>query len=121
MTYKNKYAEFWIEDGILYFVYKPGTVINLKAAKSIVKDRIRLQNEKEYPVLCDMRNLNIVEKPARDYLAAEGSYLTKAVALLVNELYSEKLSDIFIQNSKPSIPTQQFTSKIKAVEFLSKY
>ena len=93
----------------------------MEVPSSGVRDRIRFQNEKVYPVLCDMRKLNIVEKQARDYLAGEGSYLAKAVALLVNELYSEKLSDIFIQNSKPSVPTRQFTSETKAIEFLSQY
>ncbi|MUP46541.1 hypothetical protein E0K83_12410 [Gramella sp. BOM4] len=121
MGFKNKYAEFWTEDGILFFVYKANTVIDLKAAESIVKDRIRFQNEKELPILCDMRQLHIVEKPARDYLAAEGSYLAKAVALVVKELYTEKLVDVFLQTSKPSVPTRRFTSETKALEFLKQF
>lgn len=121
MGSSNKYAEFWTKDGILFFTYKPNTHITLKAAQAIVKDRIRFQNEKEYPILCDMRQIKVVEKPARDYLAQEGSYLAKAVALLVKEPYTEKLSDIFLQTSKPSVPTRQFTSQQKAIEFLSKY
>lgn len=121
MHHKNKYAEFWIDEGILFFVYLPCTNINLEAAESIVKERIRFQNEKEYPILCDMRQLRIVEKTARDYLAEEGSLLAKAVALLVNELYTEKLSDIFLQTSKPSVPTKRFTSELRAVEFLKQF
>lgn len=121
MNYSNKYAEFWTEDGILFFVYKPNTVITLKAAEIIVKDRIKFQNERAYPIFCDMRKIKVVEKQARDYLAEEGSYLAKAVALLVNEPYTEKLSDMFLQTSKPSVPTQQFTTEHQALEFLSKY
>lgn len=121
MGYKNKYAEFWTRDGILFFIYKPNTVIDIKGARAIVKDRIRFQNEKSYPILCDMRQLNVVEKPARDYLAEEGSYLANAVALLVKELYTEKLSDIFLQTSKPSVPTRQFTSEAMALEFLKQF
>lgn len=121
MRHKNKYAEFWINEGILFFVYLPKTNINLKAAEFIVRERIRFQNEKEYPILCDMRELRIVEKTARDYLAEEGSYLAKAVALLVNELYTEKLSDIFLQTSKPSVPTNRFTSERRAIEFLKQF
>ncbi|MEO2127105.1 MAG: hypothetical protein ABGW91_02990, partial [Christiangramia sp.] len=83
MTFKDKYAKFWIENGLLYFVYRPITVIDLRIAEHIVKERIRFQNEKEFPILCDMRQVKMVEKQARDYLAKEGSYLTKAVALLV--------------------------------------
>lgn len=121
MGFSNKYAEFWTRDGILFFIYKPNTHIDLKAAEIIVKDRIRFQNEKEYPILCDMRNLDSVEKAARDYLAEEGSYLAIAVALLVKELFSEKLSDIFLQTSKPSVPTRRFISETDAISFLKQF
>lgn len=121
MVFQDKYARFWVDNGLLFFVYRPVSIIDLKIAEHIVKERIRFQNEKEYPILCDMRQVKMVEKRARDYLAKEGSYLTIAVALLVNEPYTEKLGDLFLQTSKPSIPTEIFTSEFRALEFLRQF
>lgn len=121
MFTENKYAQFWISDGILFFIYKPHAVIDLEAAEEIVKDRLKLQNEKAYPVLCDLRLIKISEKPARDYLAQQGSVLTKAVALLIEKPYSQAMTEIFLKASKPYIPTKVFTSKVQALEFLEAY
>lgn len=121
MYNSNDYAEFWIEDGILFFVYRPKLLIDRKIAERIVRDRIRFQNERAYPICCDLRNLKNVEKDGRDFLAQQGSILAKAVALLVERNFSERISQIFLETSKPKVPTAVFTSKIKALEFLDRY
>lgn len=121
MFKENKYAQFWISDGILFFIYKPHSVIDMKAAKEIVRDRLNLQNEKAYPVLCDLRLVKTSEKPARDYLARQGSVLTKAVALLIEKPYSGAMTELFLKTSKPNTPTQIFTSKVQALEFLKAF
>ena len=115
------FTHFGIDDDILHFVYKPNTVIDLKAAERIVKDRLRFQNGKAYPILCDLRQLKIVTKPARDYLAKQGSSMALAVALIVETSYSGQISKIFINTSQPSVPTKEFTEISKALEFLSSY
>lgn len=121
MYHSNDYSEFWIEDGILHFVYRPNILIDRKAAEKIVRDRIRFQNEKAYPILCDLRNIRNVEKEGRDFLAQQGSILAKAVALLIEPFFSEMLSQIFIETSKPNVPTSLFTSEMQALKFLEKY
>lgn len=119
--FENKYAKFWINEGILYFIYKPRNFINLKAAEKIVKDRLNLQNEKAYPVLCDLRSVKKTEKPARDYLADKGSILATAVALIIEKPYSSILGESFLELSKPDIPTRMFTTKVSALEFLQTF
>lgn len=121
MYYSNDYSEFWIEDGILRFVYRPNILVDRKAAEKIVRDRLRFQNEKAYPILCDLRNLRNVEKEGRDFLAQQGSILATAVALLIEPFFSEKLSQIFIETSKPKVPTSLFTSEMQALKFLEKF
>ena len=37
-SFENEYANFWIEAGIVFFVYKPNTSIDLAAAKKIVNN-----------------------------------------------------------------------------------
>ena len=121
MSIENEYANLWISDGILYFIYKPHTILDLDAAKKIVKDRLKLQNEISYPVLCDLRMVKDSQKAARDYLAQEGSILTKAVAFLVEPPFSEATIHLYIRTSKPVIPTDIFTMKTEALQFLERY
>ena len=117
----TQYVKFWVEDGILYFVYNPSTFINLKIAKKIVEQRIAYQNEISYPILCDLRNLKAADKAARDYMAVEGTYMATAVALLIDQNYSERLSAQFMKTSSPTVPVQEFFSIKEAVAFLNKY
>lgn len=121
MFKSEDYIHFWIDDGILHVVYKPNTVIDLKAAESIVRDRLRFQNGRLFPILCDLRQLKTVTKPARDYLAIQGSNMARAVALIVEKSYSGKLSRVFIITSRPSVPTQEFTEISEALDFLNSY
>ena len=121
MFKSEDFMHFWIDDDILHVVYKPNTVIDLKAAESIVKDRLRLQNGKPYPILCDLRQLKTVTKPARDYLAIQGSNMALAVALIIEKSYSGKLSKVFMSTSQPSVPTHEFTEISEALDFLNSY
>lgn len=121
MLIENRYAKLWISGGILFFIYKPVDEINLDAAEKIVQTRLQLQNEKAYPIFCDLRLIGHTYKAARDYLAQEGSYMAKAVAYLVLEPYSTAMICLYLKASKPNIPSQFFTHKEDALEFLSHY
>ncbi|MDD5152066.1 MAG: hypothetical protein PHC28_16565 [Flavobacterium sp.] len=119
--YENEFAQFWIANGILFFEYKPNTILDLEAAQHIVADRIHFQNEKSYPVLCDVRGIVNTDKSGRDYLAQSGSVLTKAVALIVNQQVSLTISNFYLRISKPSVPTQLFNNKEDALAFLEQF
>lgn len=119
--FQNDFAEFWIEDSILYFVYKPGSRINLQAAKRIVEDRVNLQNGVAYPVFCDMRNVMDSDKSARDYLAKEGSNLVKAVAVMIDSPITKMMLNFYLAVNKPITPTRLFTDKNQALEYLNSY
>lgn len=119
--YENDFAKFWINDGILFFEYKPNTIIDLKVAQRIVADRIHFQNEKPYPVLCDIRGVISTKKAGRDYLAQSGSILTKAVGIIVYEKVLLTISSFYIQINKPIVPTQVFTKEDQALAYLKEY
>jgi hypothetical protein len=116
--YENDFARFWITDGILFFEYKPNTTIDLKVAQCVVTDRINFQNERTYPILCDIRGVVATEKAGRDHLAQSGSILTQAVALIVHEKISLIISTFYVEISKPSVPTQIFTAEDEALVYL---
>ncbi len=119
--FKNDYAEYSIDNGILYITYHKGVCIDLNAAAQIVKDRLSLHESQFLPVLCDIRGVKEVNKSARAYLALEGSTLIKAVAFLVEPPVSEILSLFYIQTSKPPIPTRSFENIEEALTFLNTY
>lgn len=117
-SYRNQNARFWIEEGILFFEYKPNTTIDLEVARRVVADRVAFQNERQLPVFCDMRGIISTDKAGRDYLAKSGSLLATAVALLVSEKVSMTLSAFYLEINKPSVPTQIFTDEQEALEYL---
>jgi hypothetical protein len=119
--YENNYARFWISDGILFFEYKPNTIIDLKTAQCVVTDRIHFQNERSYPVLCDIRGIVSTDKAGRDYLAQSGSILTQAVGLLVDEKVILTISTFYLQISKPTVPTKIFTNEDDALVYLKQF
>jgi hypothetical protein len=121
--YENEFAIFWIENNILFFEYKPDIIIDLAAAQQIVADRLRLQNEKAYPILCDIRGIVDSDKAARDYLAQYGSVLTKAVGIIFTDRKSLSLLMItfYLRINKPQVPTKVFTDKTTALEFLKTF
>ncbi len=118
---ENEYAKFWIEKDILYFVYKDGVFIDLAVATKIVKDRLLLQQGKDFLIFCDVRGVKGADKSARNYLALEGSVLTKAIALLVNIPLTNALSGFYIKTSSPAIITKIFTEKQEALKFLNNH
>ena len=117
-SYENRDASFWIENGILFFQYKPNTTIDLEVAMRVVADRIAFQNERHLPVFCDTRGIASIDKAARDYLAKSGSMLAKAVALIGSENVSMTMSTFYLEISKPSVPTRIFTIEQEALDFL---
>lgn len=118
-SYENQNAKFWIENGILFFEYKPNTAIDLQVAIKVVADRIAFQNERILPVFCDTRGIASIDKAARDYLAKSGSLLAKAVALLGAENVSMTMSTFYLEINKPSVPTRVFTIEQEALDYLN--
>lgn len=118
---QNEFAEFWIKNGILFFIYKPGITITLKTAKKIVEVRLQFQNERIHPVFCDMRGIKVIEKDARDYFAKEGSISAKAVAILVNPALTEGISRFYLEINKPVVPSKVFTDEEEALNYLEQF
>lgn len=85
-----------------------------------LKFRLSIQNHKNYPVLCDLRQIIQAENFAMDYLAKEGSIQTTAVALLVNYPHSKVTAQFYLTTSLPKVPSQIFEDKLKALVFLSR-
>jgi hypothetical protein len=120
-SFENEYAKFWIEAGIVFFVYKPNTSIDLAAAKKIVNDRIDFQQQVDYPIFCDIRSMKNADKAARDFLAKEGSSYTKGVAVIVDSPMTKIIGNFYLGLNKPTSPTKMFTEREDALEYLKQF
>lgn len=120
ISHENKYAIYLMTEELMHIIYKKDLCIDLKAAQIIVGDRMMLQNGKEMPVLCDIREVRRVNKSARDYLALEGSQWITVLAFLVDPPVTDVISSIYLGTHAQSIPTGSFAKKSEALAFLKK-
>lgn len=119
--YENEYALYMLMDNIVHITYKKGVEIDLGASKQIVRDRLMFQEERSYPVLCDIRQLRRVDKPARDYLALEGSQLVTALAFVIEPPVTDAMTQFYLKTNHPDIPTASFRDLAKAMAYLGRF
>ncbi len=118
---ENDFASYRLVNDILYFDYKESVVVHLEEAIKIVDDRLKFQEGQSYPILCNTLGIKSMDKEARWYLATEGSQLAIAVALIGGTPLSRLLSDMYILDSTPSVPTKIVANEEEGLDFLTSY
>lgn len=120
---ENQYIKVGLEDEIVYTEYKENLIINMDVAKRyIVEERLRVSNGVARPFLADIRNLKSVDNDARDYLASdEACRFITAIAIITGNRIQKLFANFYLIFSKPGVPTQLFTDKRKAIQWLNKY
>ncbi|MCX2680638.1 hypothetical protein OOZ15_11855 [Galbibacter sp. EGI 63066] len=118
---ENSYAYISIQGGILFFEYKDQVTIGLQQAIEVVATRIKLQNGIPYPILCDIRGIKNIDKDARRYLSTEGSLLSKAVALISDTPLSHIVSELYVKNNNPPVPTKVFNEMEEGLAYLKSF
>ncbi|MCM4164814.1 MULTISPECIES: hypothetical protein [unclassified Arenibacter] len=119
--FENDFTQYMLVDNIVHIIYKKGVFIDLQASKRIVRDRLMFQEERAYPVICDIRQLRKVDKAARDYLALEGSLLIKALAFIIEPPVSDVMTRFYLMTNHPDIPTASFREISKALAYLGRF
>ncbi len=117
---ETEHCRFWLEGGILCVYYLPLEYLDLQIAREIVAARLEYQEEESYPIYCDTRGIWDSSKQARDYLAVEGSYLAKALAIF-DDREVGSMNHFYLIHNRPAVPTEVFTDREEAMEFLKKY
>ena len=72
---ETELANMWLEDDILFFIWKEGISIDLSGAKKTVARRMALQQGKSYRILCNINGVRHIEKEAWHFLSGEGAEL----------------------------------------------
>ena len=118
----NSYTELRLEKGIMHSTFKPDLVINVKIAKALVKERLRVSNEKDQLLLFDISNLVSVDLEALQYLSTEEAIKhIKAGAIYSRNPISQFAGKLFIDTNRPKPPAKLFDDKVEAIEWLNQF
>jgi hypothetical protein len=117
----NPFVKMEIIDDILYATYLPGVVINIDAAKEIIKHRSEYTKNLPYPSIVTGEGLRAINKDARAYFAKEGADGIVAAALLVKSVYTEFFGNMFLRITQTSIPSRLFRDKEEALKWLEQF
>jgi hypothetical protein len=120
---ENDYVEFWIEEGVIFEVFKPQVHnINLAIAKEVVRDRLKVSNGIVRPLLIDSSNSISMDKEARDYFVSEESILYLNVsAIVVHNTVSLFVGRLFLAFSNPNLKVELFKNRVRALNYLKSF
>lgn len=115
---QGKYSDYWIFEGILFFVYHEIPFLDLKIAKAVLKERLEFQDGRSFPILCETNGIQDASKSARDFLALEGSILADAVAIVEKRIVAQSMIQLYLRRNQPIIPTEVFNNSLDAQKYL---
>lgn len=120
---ENPYMYYWIFDGLMYVKYKPDTIVDLKAAKMGLKDRLTLCNGKPYAVINECKGVKYWTKEARVFQNTPENYkLYKAGAIIYSDNFvATTIVNFYLKFTKVLIPAKFFTKESEAFEWIQKY
>jgi hypothetical protein len=119
---KDENFELWIENGIIFSTYSSHLEFNYAIAKRLVELRLKISNGKKMPLFTDLRNLKLIDKEGRDYLAtqeATGNIL--AEAFVIRNESQRLIASLFISYYKCHVPSKLFDNDDNAIWWLNLY
>ena len=117
---ENDFCKQWLDDEMLYCIFRPYLEIDINVVKKCVTDRKILTAGISYKMFADVKNLRYFTSEAKEYFASsEGSAGLEAIAFLVNTQIEKFIIRLFIEVNRPPIPCKIFSGKEEALEWLS--
>lgn len=119
----NSFCKCWLEEQVLRITINPGLKLTLEGAQEVVKLRTELSQGKSYPILLDIRGLEIVDTETLDYLRGResGGKLMQAVALIVENEVERLIGEAFRYTHKSYFAYKIFTNEEEALHWISQY
>ncbi len=112
----HKYR-IWVEDGVVREVWSPATTITLEDAQKTIEGVARLSRGRLLPLLVDTRNVNSVEREARECYAKNTE--SCAVALVVKSALNRIIANFFLGlNRTMFFPARVFNDETEALNWL---
>jgi hypothetical protein len=117
---ENCYISLWIENEVLFGLYKKDCILGLEAAKEVVALRKNLTKGVSYLSLVYITHIKVVTKEARKYLANHANEELLKLAIITNSGFSKILGNIFLTIERPKTPARLFTNKEEPFVWLKK-
>ncbi len=125
---KNKIIELrtfktWLDDnGICHTVVKPNADIELQDARENTIAVKEISTGSVYPLLVDLKAIHSISKEARDHFSMQKrSAGVSAIAMLIKSPVSRIIGNFFLGLSTPTVPTNLFTDREKAINWLKQF
>jgi len=107
---KNRFVEMKNLDDLLLISYKRNSIIDLRAAKDILQYRIWYQMGQTKQIICDIRKIRAMTRPAREYLTFEGMVLVERMAIVIDHGLTDFMFQAHRRTNGYVVPTVTFTS-----------
>jgi len=119
---ETKGAILWVENNILYLQHKQDKKATIETANEETRIHRQISNGIKMPLCVDIRNLKSANAEAREYGNSHEVINTySAVAIIVGNIMTKMIGRFFVEIQSPPYPTELFTTKKKALEWLNNY
>jgi hypothetical protein len=116
---ENDFVQIWNEEEILFWEFKPDTIINVLATKEILDLMRFFCQRNQYLVFQDMTNLKWIDKRSRDLFAADKTINNMiAWAYFSEQPLHKVVYSIYATFSKPTVTTNFFDQKENGMNWL---
>lgn len=115
---ENEFMKFWVENGILYSVYKIPVDVDLEKAKESIALRHEISNNQKQYWCFDVAFLKNFSKESRDYADIYGQDFLYACAAILHSHLTKFMFNTYLKLKASKIPMKAFTKKEDAVAWL---
>ena len=121
-TFSTESSVNWLHEEILFIYAKSDIEHDIDQAKK-GKELIRqILNDKDVPMICDVRTSIPLNKEVRDFYGTdEGLKNCKSFTFIVDTAFSRVVANFFMGFKKLPIPIRMFSSVKEAIEWSKQY
>ena len=116
----EKYSLKLDEYGVLWFEFRPYTVLELEDVKKYEEETLKFIDYQPTPFVIDARvDMFSATKEAQDYIARDSKVIPYRLceSVIVNNFGLRLVVDFYIKFNKPKTPTKIFTNESKALKW----
>ncbi|MEX0968573.1 MAG: hypothetical protein WD077_15180 [Bacteroidia bacterium] len=118
----NEHISIWIEDDIVFVLFRPKVHYDLALARKVVAERLQVTGNRRLCMIGDLTEMDPATKEARAYFSSEEA--TKNIisgAFITPSKFIEIATNLWLSFNKPAVPVRLFTDKEKAIEWVKSY
>ena len=111
-----------MEDGIFYYTYKPGTIVDLKDSMDFFEARMSLKTDRPYPCVGDCRNVLYWTEESRKK-GNDPRFLVNyiAIAIIIKSSVQALIMNFYLKMTRVPVPIKLFTDEEKAVAWAKRF